>query len=63
MINIWGVCEFAEMTHDPLRKWDMRCSSFSPASAKKVEEIDVCCANCLYWLIADEHLEENGVYR
>jgi hypothetical protein len=57
MINIWGVCEFAEITHDPLRKWDMQCNSFSPMEVKRVKEMDRCCANCIYWLIADEHLK------
>ena len=60
MINIWGVCEFAEMTHDPLRKWDMQCSSFSTVEVRRAQEIDTCCANCIYWLIVDEHLEKNG---
>lgn len=57
MINIWGVCEFAEITHDPLRKWDMQCNSFSPMEVKRVKEMDRCCANCIYWLVADEHLK------
>ena len=60
MINIWGVCEFAEMTHDPLRRWDLCCSSFSPAEIKRVEDIERCCANCIYWLVADERLENSN---
>lgn len=56
MINIWGVCEYGEMTHDPLRRWDLCCSSFSLGDPKRVEGIEKCCANCIYWLIADECL-------
>jgi len=63
MINIWGVCEFAEMTHDPLRRWDLCCSSFNPAEIKRVEDIKRCCANCIYWLIADERLESSNGQR
>jgi hypothetical protein len=57
MINIWGICEFAEMTHDPLRKWDMQCTSFSPVEENRLKEMEKCCANCKYWLAADENLE------
>ncbi len=59
MINIWGVCEHGEMTHDPLRRWDLCCHAFSPGDPKRVEGIEKCCANCTYWLIADECLASN----
>jgi len=59
MINIWGVCEYGEMTHDPLRRWDLCCHAFSPGDPKRVEGIEKCCANCTYWLIADECLAPN----
>lgn len=59
MINTWGVCEYGEMTHDPLRRWDLCCHAFSPGDPKRVEGIEKCCANCTYWLIADECLASN----
>jgi len=57
MINIWGVCEFGEMTHDPLRQWGFSCNFFIPAEEKRVEVTEKCCANCIYWLVADEKLK------
>ena len=54
MINIWGVCEFGEISHDPLRKWDCGCTFFCPCPVKRVEDTGKCCANCVYWLAADE---------
>jgi len=59
MINTWGACEFAELSHDPLRRWDLSCSSFTPGDVRRVEYPERCCANCAYWLIADEHLKAN----
>jgi hypothetical protein len=56
MINIWGVCEYGEMTHDPLRRWDLFCSFFNPRDQKRMEDMEICCANCIYWLMADECL-------
>jgi hypothetical protein len=56
MINTWGVCEYGEMTHDPLRRWDMCCNSFDPRDQKRIEDLEKCCANCTCWLIADECL-------
>ena len=61
MINLWGVCEFGEITHDPLRRWEMCCNSFSPKYAKRVKTVDKCCANCVYWLIADENIEGSKI--
>jgi hypothetical protein len=57
MINLWGACEFAEMTHDPLRRWDLYCKSFRAVEEKRIEDTKKCCANCVYWLIADENLK------
>ncbi|HQN18859.1 MAG TPA: hypothetical protein PKV86_06965 [Syntrophobacteraceae bacterium] len=56
MINIWGICEFSEMTHDPLRRWDFSCSSFDPVEPARVEGAKNCCANCIHWLAPDEKL-------
>ena len=54
MINIWGVCELGEISHDPLRKWDFGCTLFRPCRVKREEAIERCCANCVYWLAFDE---------
>ncbi len=61
MINSWGVCEFGEMSHDPLRKWDSDCTLFCPCRVKREEALQKCCANCAYWLPFDERIasEEN----
>jgi hypothetical protein len=56
MINIWGICEFAEISHDPLRRWDFCCNAFSPREDKRIEG-ERYCANCHYWLACDENLE------
>lgn len=55
MIDIWGVCEFAEISHDPLRRWDNTCRSFEPVDTVRVDTVKICCANCKYWLIPDEN--------
>jgi len=57
LINIWGICEFAEMTHDPLRRWDFSCKDFTPKEVKRIDSKEQHCANCIHWLIADELLE------
>lgn len=57
MINIWGICEFGEISHDPLRRLDYCCRDFSPMEVGRVKTSEKCCANCIYWLIYDEHLE------
>jgi hypothetical protein len=57
MITIWGVCEFGEPTHDPLRRWDFSCTFFLPLEPKRIDDRDACCANCRFWIATDEHLE------
>jgi hypothetical protein len=57
MITVWGICEYGEPTHDPLRRWDFTCTFFIPLERKRIEDRDVCCGNCRFWLAPDEHLE------
>jgi len=57
MINTWGVCEFSEISHDPLRRWDFSCAVFTIRDPKRVESPAPACANCVHWLVADERLE------
>jgi hypothetical protein len=55
MLNTWGICEFAEISHDPLRRWDFTCTFFAPGNVRRVEDMEACCGNCMWWLAADEH--------
>lgn len=54
LMNTWGVCEFAEMSHDPWRSWDAICKVFRPRDTQRAGNVDRCCANCIYWLAPDE---------
>ncbi|ABK18644.1 hypothetical protein Sfum_2970 [Syntrophobacter fumaroxidans MPOB] len=54
LVNTWGVCEFAEMSHDPWRRWDASCKAYRPGEVRRVGTIGQCCANCVYWLAPDE---------
>jgi hypothetical protein len=56
MLNLWGVCEIGEISHDPLRKWDFGCTQFRPCRIKREEAAERCCANCVYWLPFDERI-------
>jgi hypothetical protein len=53
MINIWGICEYAEIGH-PMCRWDLCCSWFSPGEIKRVETREKCCANCANWLVFND---------
>jgi len=45
-----------------MTKWEMCCIFFAPGELKRKENIEKCCANCVYWHTYDEHLvrDENG---
>jgi hypothetical protein len=62
MINIWGICTWGAGSYDQMTKWEMCCIFFAPGELKRKENIEKCCANCVYWHTYDEHLvrDENG---
>jgi len=56
MINIWGICTWGAGSYDQMTKWDLSCIFFTPREFKRIENVEKCCANCVYWDTFDEHL-------
>jgi hypothetical protein len=58
MINLWGICEYDGIFTTQMVQWDLYCKYFSCNESQTEKYTKRCCANCIYWVAADERLTE-----